>query len=192
MKNHRFFNCDLCLRHKSQTVERHGIFMTGIRERMKELKLIIYDFDGVMTDNRVIVNQDGIESVVVHRGDGYGVSQIKKLSIDQVIISTETNPVVERRAEKLKIDIIHGVSDKKSTVMKYCQEKGYVLEEVMFIGNDLNDYDAMMTVGIKGAPADAEEEILAIADWVSQAKGGHGVIRELYRILQTNMEQSGE
>lgn len=169
-----------------------GIFMTGIRERMKGLKLIIYDFDGVMTDNRVIVSQDGMESVVVHRGDGYGVSQIKKLSIDQVIISTETNPVVERRAEKLKIDIIHGVSDKKSTVMKYCQEKGYAPEEVMFIGNDLNDYDAMMTVGIKGAPADAEEEILAIADWVSQVKGGHGVIRELYRILQTDMEQSGE
>lgn len=166
--------------------------MTEIRERMKKLKLIIYDFDGVMTDNRVIVGQDGTESVVAHRGDGYGVSQIKKLPIEQVIISTETNPVVRRRAEKLDIGIIHGVSDKKSTVMKYCQEKGYAMEEVMFIGNDLNDYDAMMTVGIKGAPADAEEEILAIADWVSQAKGGYGVIRELYRVLQAYREQSGE
>lgn len=168
------------------------ISMIDIREQMKKLKLIVYDFDGVMTDNRVIVGQDGMESVVVHRGDGYGVSQIKRLPLEQVIISTETNPVVERRAEKLKIDIIHGVSDKRSTLMQYCQDKGYAMEEVMFIGNDLNDYEAMMAVGIKGAPADAEEEILAIADWVSQAKGGHGVIRELYRVLQMNMEQSGE
>lgn len=168
------------------------MMMTGIGERMKKIRLIVYDFDGVMTDNRVIVGQDGSESVVVHRGDGYGVSQIKRLPVEQVILSTETNPVVKRRAEKLKIDIIHGVSDKKSTLMKFCRDKGYAMEEVMFLGNDLNDYDAMMTVGIKGAPADAEEEILAIADWVSQAKGGHGVIRELYRVLQTYMEQSGE
>lgn len=166
--------------------------MTDIRERMKKLKLIVYDFDGVMTDNRVIVGQNGMESVVVHRGDGYGVSQIKNLSIEQVIISTETNPVVRQRAKKLKIDIIHGVSDKKSTLMEYCQDKGYAMEEVMFIGNDLNDYDAMLSAGVKGAPADAEEEILAIADWISKAMGGHGVIRELYRELQAYMEQSGE
>lgn len=171
---------------------KNGVFMAKIRERMKKIKLLVYDFDGVMTDNRVIVGQDGTESVVVHRGDGYGVSQIKKLPVEQVIISTETNPVVRRRAEKLKIDIIHGVSDKKSTLTEYCQKKGYAMEEVMFIGNDLNDYEAMMAAGVKGAPADAEEEILAIADWISQAKGGHGVIRELYRVLQTYMEQSGE
>lgn len=166
--------------------------MTAVRERIKKIKLLVYDFDGVMTDNRVIIGQDGKESVVVHRGDGYGVSRIKQMSIEQVIISTETNPVVERRAEKLKIDIIHGVSDKKSTLTEYCQKKGYAMEEVMFIGNDLNDYDAMMEAGLKGAPADAEEEILAIADWISQAKGGHGVIRELYRVLQAYREQSGE
>ncbi len=166
--------------------------MADLKERMKKIKLIIYDFDGVMTDNRVIIGQDGTESVVVHRGDGYGVSQIKKLPIEQVIVSTETNPVVRRRAEKLNIEIIHGVSDKKSTVLEYCKDKGYAMEEVMFVGNDLNDYDAMMAVGVKGAPADAEEEILAVADWISQAKGGHGVIRELYRLLQTYMEQSGE
>lgn len=166
--------------------------MTAIRERIKKIKLLVYDFDGVMTDNRVMVGQDGMESVIVNRGDGYGVSQIKQMPIEQVIISTETNPVVERRAEKLKIGIIHGVTDKKSTLTEYCREKGYAMEEVMFIGNDLNDYDAMMAAGVKGAPADAEEEILAIADWISQAKGGYGVIRELYRVLQAYREQSGE
>lgn len=166
--------------------------MTAIGERINKIKLLVYDFDGVMTDNRVMVGQDGTESVIVNRGDGYGVSQIKQMAIEQVIISTEINPVVERRAEKLKIDIIHGVSDKKSTLTEYCRKKGYAMEEVMFIGNDLNDYEAMMEAGVKGAPADAEEEILAIADWISHAKGGYGVIRELYRVLQAYREQSGE
>ena len=155
----------------------------NLQERMKKLKLLIYDFDGVMTDNRVMVDQDGRESVVVNRGDGYGVSRIKKLGIEQVIVSTETNPVVRRRAEKLNIGVIHGVEDTK---------KGYAVENVMFIGNDLNDYEAMMSVGLKGAPADAEEEILNIADWVSEAKGGYGVIRELFRLLQSYMEQEVE
>ncbi len=149
----------------------------------KKIKLLVYDFDGVMTDNRVLVDQHGVESVMVSRGDGYGISRIKELGIKQVIISTETNEVVKRRAEKLKIDVIHGVEDKKTILRKFCEENGYALEEVMFIGNDLNDYEAMLLAGTKGAPADAEEEILKIADWISTKNGGYGVIRELYRIL---------
>lgn len=166
--------------------------ITDLEMQIKNLKLIIYDFDGVMTDNRVMVDQDGKESVIVNRGDGYGVSQIKTLGIDQVIISTERNQVVRRRAEKLGIEVIHGVENKKTTVDAYCRDHGYDLKQVMFIGNDLNDYDAMMSVGIKGAPADAEEEILAIADWVSEAGGGYGVIRQLFRMLQSVMEQISE
>lgn len=162
--------------------------MTELQKQLKNLKLIIYDFDGVMTDNRVMVDQDGKESVIVNRGDGYGVSRIKELGIEQVIISTERNQVVRRRAEKLGIDVIHNVEDKKTTVAAYCMEKGYDLSHVMFVGNDLNDYDAMMSVGVKGAPADAEEEILVVADWISEARGGYGVIRQLYRTLQSVMD----
>ena len=164
----------------------------NLQERMKKLKLLIYDFDGVMTDNRVMVDQDGRESVVVNRGDGYGVSRIKKLGIEQVIVSTETNPVVRRRAEKLNIGVIHGVEDKETIVKEYMTKDSYAVEGVIFIGNDLTDYEAMMSVGLKGAPADAEEEILNIADWVSEAKGGYGVIRELFRLLQSYMEQEVE
>lgn len=153
----------------------------------KNIKLIIYDFDGVMTDNRVMVDQNGVESVMVNRGDGYGVGGIKKLGIKQIIVSTEVNPVVARRAEKLKIDVIHGVEDKKTIVANYLKDNGYSKEQVMFIGNDLNDIEAMGEVGIKGAPADAEEEILQVADWISTKKGGYGVIRELFRLLSQNV-----
>ncbi|HOO80219.1 MAG TPA: HAD hydrolase family protein [Lachnospiraceae bacterium] len=151
----------------------------------EHISLIVYDFDGVMTDNRVMVDQHGVESVMVNRGDGYGIAQIKKMGILQVIISTETNEVVKRRAEKLQIDIIHGVEDKRSILQNYCIEQKIALENVLFLGNDLNDYDAMMITGFRGAPADAEEEILAIADWISKSNGGYGVIRELYRKLSS-------
>ena len=144
---------------------------------------IIYDFDGVVTDNRVLVDQNGTESVFVNRSDGYGISKIKEMGIPQVIISTEANPVVERRAEKLKLEVIHGVADKGSIVREYCERHGYSLDRVIFMGNDLNDLSAMKIVRYRAAPADAEKEILEIADWVSEKNGGYGAIRDLYREL---------
>lgn len=155
----------------------------NIMKHLGEIECIFYDFDGVMTDNRVLVDQNGTESVFVNRSDGYAISQLKKLGINQVIVSTETNEVVKRRAEKLKIEVINGISDKGSVILKYCKTKGYDLKKTLFMGNDLNDITAMNVVGIKAAPADAEVEILAIADWIAQKKGGEGVIRELYRVI---------
>jgi len=151
--------------------------------KREEIDLIVYDFDGVMTDNRVIVDENGKESAVVSRGDGYGVGMIRRLGIPQMILSTEVNPIVAHRAEKLKIPVVHNVPEKAEALKAYCSENGYEPERVLYIGNDLNDYAAMQLVGYKGAPADAEEEILKIADWVSSKIGGYGVVRELARIL---------
>ena len=150
---------------------------------MKAIKLIVYDFDGVMTDNHVYVDENGKETVMVNRGDGWGVNMIRSLGIRQVIISTEVNPVVERRAEKLKLDVIHGVEDKRITLIKYCEQEGIELQDVMYIGNDLNDFEAMSVAGVKGVPADAEPEVKRIADWVSKKNGGDGVVRDLARTL---------
>ena len=149
----------------------------------ENIELIVYDFDGVMTDNRVLVDQNGNESVMANRGDGYGVGMIRKLGIRQVILSTEVNPVVEMRAKKLNLEVIHGVSDKRETLVKFCADGAVSLDRVMFLGNDLNDIEAMRCVGIKGAPKDAEPEILEIADWISEKNGGYGVVRELARVI---------
>lgn len=151
-----------------------------------ELDCIVYDFDGVMTDNRVLVDENGRESVFVNRSDGYAVARIREMGIPQVIISTEENPVVERRAEKLKLEVIHGVRDKGSTVREYCTAHGYSLARTLFMGNDLNDLPAMRIVGLRAAPRDAEREILEIADWISEAKGGRGAVRDLLRALTQN------
>ena len=149
----------------------------------KDIDLIVYDFDGVMTDNRVTVDQDGKESVTVNRSDGYGVGMIKKLGIPQIIISTERNPVVERRAEKLSIPVIHNVADKATILKQYLETEKIDPQRVLYAGNDLNDRDAMLLCGIKCAPADAEQVILDVADVVFERKGGYGVVRELARIL---------
>lgn len=147
------------------------------------IKLLIYDCDGVLTDNRVLVDETGRESVLFHRGDGYGIRMLKELGIEQMIVSTETNPIVARRAEKLKISVLHSVEDKKTEIIKYCASRGIALDQVMFIGNDLNDSEAMQAVGYCGCPRDAEPEIQDISNWVSSKNGGFGVIRELYRVL---------
>ncbi|MBR1470271.1 MAG: HAD hydrolase family protein [Lachnospiraceae bacterium] len=156
----------------------------------EDIDLLVYDFDGVMTDNRVTVDENGKESATMHRGDGYGVGMIRRAGIPQMILSTEVNPIVAHRAAKLKLPVIHSVSDKAAALKEYCGSVGIDLKRVMYIGNDLNDYAAMKLVGRIGAPADAEEEILAIADWVSAKKGGYGVIRELARILCGNPEEN--
>ncbi len=151
--------------------------------RIEEISALFYDFDGVMTDNHVLVDQNGVESVYVNRGDGYAIARFREIGIPQVIVSTEKNPVVERTAEKLRIPVIHGVDDKGSIISKYASENDISLDKAVFVGNDLNDIPAFEVCGIKAAPADAEDEILEIVDWISSRKGGDGVIRDLYRYL---------
>lgn len=152
--------------------------------RISDIKLLVYDCDGVLTDNRVLVDEHGIESVFFHRGDGMAVKLIKKLGIRQIILSTELNSVVRVRAEKLNIPVIHGVENKKGHLISYCQENYISNTKVMYIGNDLNDIDVMQWCGIRGCPLDAEIEVKNICQWISKKKGGYGVIRDLYRKLQ--------
>ena len=132
-----------------------------------------------MTDNRVLINQTGEESVYVHRGDGLGISLIRKIGIPQLILSTETNPIVKFRAKKLKIPVIHNVEDKKDTLMQYCEKQSVSLEDVIYVGNDVNDIDAMKIVGYAVCPKDAHPQIKKIASHVLKSNGGYGVIREL-------------
>lgn len=148
-----------------------------------KVRLLVYDCDGVLTDNRVLVSDDGHEYASFHRGDGLGIRMIKELGIEQIILSTETNPIVVQRGNKLRIPVIYGVENKKSALLSYCQEKGFSVENVLYIGNDINDREAMLAVKLRGCPRDAEPEIQAICDWISEKKGGGGVARDLYRAI---------
>jgi len=149
-----------------------------------ELELIVFDFDGVMTDNRVLVDQDGKEAVWVNRSDGLGIRMIKQMGVRMIILSTETNPVVSMRAKKLNLEVFTSVNDKAKALKVFCAQEDIKLENVMYVGNDINDLPAMNLVGIKAVPKDAYSEVKEIADIVLKTKGGYGVIRELAALLK--------
>jgi YrbI family 3-deoxy-D-manno-octulosonate 8-phosphate phosphatase len=150
---------------------------------LKNIDLIVYDFDGVMTNNKVYVDQNSNEMVQVNRADGLGISEIKKLGIEQIIISTETNPVVSTRAKKLGINCLQGIENKKTALIDYCNCHNYSLKNVAYVGNDINDKEVMEVVGITFCPNDAHESIKNISNHILQAKGGDGVIRELLDLI---------
>ena len=153
----------------------------------QKIKLIAYDFDGVMTDNKALILPNGDEAVFINRSDGLAIEKIKSLGILQVIISTEKNSIVLRRAKKLNINAINGVNNKLEVLKNYLSKKKIMLNEVAFIGNDLNDYDVMQKVGIKISPRNGSNEILKIADYITSVNGGEGVVREIYdKICEEN------
>tara|TARA_Y100000816_G_C25823443_1_gene430834 strand:- start:2 stop:493 length:492 start_codon:yes stop_codon:yes gene_type:complete len=144
-----------------------------------KIDLLVYDFDGVMTNNKVYLTQNGYETVQVNRADGLGVSEIKILGIEQIIISTETNPVVTTRANKLGIKCLQGVENKKEALKIYCSKNDLDLKNVAYVGNDINDKEVMEIVGYSFCPSDAHVSIKKLSNHIFDTKGGNGVIREL-------------
>jgi len=156
---------------------------TPLNMNLNNIILIVYDFDGVMTDNKLYIDQDGKEMVQVNRADGLGVAEIKKLGIEQLIISTEKNPVVSARAHKLGIPCLQGIENKKMALIDYCIENDIDIKNVAYVGNDINDKKAMEIVGMTFCPVDAHNSIKSISVHVLKTKGGHGVIRELFDLM---------
>ena len=150
---------------------------------LTEIKLIVYDFDGVMTDNKVLVDQYGKESVIVNRSDGLAIAWFNEKKIPQLILSTEKNPVVSIRAKKLGIPVVHGTGNKKESLIVYLKDKKISQNYVLFVGNDINDLNVMKYVGIPVAQADAHRRIKEIAKYVTKKAGGEGVIREIMDLI---------
>ena len=146
---------------------------------IRRMKLLAFDFDGVFTDNRVHVNQEGIESVSCWRGDGEGFKMIRRLGIDMVIISTEKNPVVAARGRKVGIRCLQGVEDKAGALKGIAEESGLSMDEVAFVGNDTNDVPALRVAALPIAVGDAHPAAAAIAKYRTTARGGYGAVREV-------------
>ena len=147
--------------------------------RPAKVALMLFDFDGVLTDNRVWVNQDGVETVCCNRADGLGFNLLRAAGIPCVILSTETNPVVTHRAKKLGLPAVQSVADKGEAVRRICRDYGVDLARVAFVGNDLNDLPAFRIVGWKLCPSDAALEVRRLCDHVLRTRGGAGVVREI-------------
>jgi len=146
---------------------------------LSTVRLIVFDFDGVFTDNAVYVTQDGIESVRCWRSDGLGLSRLRSVGIQAFIISTEANPVVSARAQKLKLPCKQGVEDKAAAILATCRELQIAPQQTMFVGNDINDIPAFQSIGIPVGVADAYPEIYPYILYRTQKPGGFGAVREI-------------
>ena len=140
---------------------------------------IVFDFDGVFTDDRVLVDEHGKEAVYVSRRDGMGIEMLRSAGVAMIVISKERNPVVARRCEKLRLEYCQSEDHKISALRAWICDRRLDSEHVIYVGNDVNDLECMAAVGCAVAPADAHPAALAVASIVLRSEGGKGAIREL-------------
>lgn len=157
------------------------------RRRLRALPFspsaVIFDFDGVFTDNRVLVDQEGREAVFCHRGDGLGLGMLRRRGLALLVISQEVNPVVSARCAKLNLPCLQGIEDKAAALRAWAREKGLDLNRAIYLGNDVNDLSCMSLVGCSAVVADAEPAVLRRADLVLSRRGGRGAVRELCDLI---------
>ena len=161
--------------------------------QLEKIHTIIFDFDGVFTDNKVFTTEDGLEMVKCCRSDGLGLDILRRFikktnwKLDYFILSTEKNPVVISRAKKLKIKCEYGIENKLKFVKNFLANKypGELNKErgIVYLGNDINDLKTMEFVGISVAPIDAHHFIKNKADLILRKKGGDGFVREFIEKL---------
>ena len=153
------------------------------RLRPEKVKLLVLDFDGVLTDNRVWVDEAGRELVAAYRSDSLGVNLLRDAGVETVVISKETNPVVAARCRKMNIDYIQGEDDKATALKKLLTKRKVDPAQVVYCGNDVNDLPCFPLVGWAVAVADSLPEVARQADHVLDRPGGYGAVRELCEMI---------
>lgn len=146
---------------------------------LRSVRLIVFDFDGVMTDNRVLVMQDGTEGVLCNRSDGLGLERLRAGGPAMLVLSKEQNPVVAARCRKLRIECLQGIDDKAGALSRVLSDRGIAPRDAAYLGNDINDLPCMRLVGVPMAVADAYPPVLAAASYVTRSPGGAGAVREI-------------
>ncbi len=142
-----------------------------------KIEALVFDFDGVITNNLVHLDQNGIETVTCSRSDGLAFDALRKLNKPCFILSTEKNPTVTARANKLKIPAIQGVCDKVNVIKNLARKNNFDLKNILYMGNDLNDFHVMKVCGYSVCPLDSHFRIKEISDIVLKTNGGEGVVR---------------
>jgi|MudIll2142460700_1097286.scaffolds.fasta_scaffold384523_2 YrbI family 3-deoxy-D-manno-octulosonate 8-phosphate phosphatase len=153
----------------------------AIQKRLKSIKLLAMDFDGVVTDNMVWTFADGKECVASNRSDSHGLARLRRLrpDIKTIVISKETDFVVRARCEKLRVECYMGIIKKLELLKEIILKEGIEMKDVAFIGNDINDTECVNASGVGIAVADAYPEVKDAALIITRCKGGHGAIREI-------------
>jgi len=167
---------------ETPTLPAHDAIGAGIR-------LMVFDFDGVFTDNTVWTDSSGSESVRCWRGDGLGLERLRELAIPTWVLSTETNPVVERRCAKLGVPCRQGLPVKHEALLKVAGDEGVALENVAYVGNDINDAECLRLVGVPIVVFDAHPDVLGLARYRTRTRGGFGAVREVCDWVGASVQQ---
>jgi len=149
----------------------------------KNIKLVVFDFDGVMTDNKVMLDQNGTEFVVCSREDGWGIGKLQKAGYDSVIISTEKNQIVAARAKKLGMECYHALDNKLGLLKELAEKKNISRDEIVYVGNDENDLQCMQWVGMPVAVFNAVDSVKAVSKYITKLSGGNGAVREVCDLI---------
>lgn len=148
------------------------------------IKLIVMDVDGVLTDCSLTHHSDGSESKTFNAKDGLIIKSMPSLGIDVMFLTGRKSTIVDERAGFLKVKyVMQGIGDKKKKLEQYIKEQNISKRDIAFIGDDVQDLEAMQLCSFKACPADAVEEIKAICDYISPIKGGHGAVRDICKYI---------
>lgn len=164
------------LMRQRQQQERRDLLPDGLRA-------LVFDFDGVFTDNEVLVFADGSEAVSCHRGDGWGLAALRQAGWPMLVISTEKNPVVAARCGKLGIECLQGVDDKAAALTQWLTKRAITPDQALFLGNDVNDLACLRLVGCPAVVRDAHFEAKRAARLILESNGGAGALRELAELI---------
>lgn len=155
-------------------------FSEDLKVKASKIKVMAFDVDGVFTDGSLTFDQDGKEYKTFNAKDGQGIVCVEKAGIVTVIITARKNGTVEHRANNLGITELHqGIKYKLPVLEQIVKERGFTMEEVSYMGDDLPDICILEKVGLACCPNDAVDEVKNISDFISSKKGGRGAIREL-------------
>jgi 3-deoxy-D-manno-octulosonate 8-phosphate phosphatase (KDO 8-P phosphatase) len=153
-------------------------------EKAKNVKLLILDVDGVLTDGRIVIDDRGVETKCFDVRDGHGIKMLKRANIDVAIITGRESQVVSHRARELGIDsVFQNIHNKLEVYEAILKEKGLKDGEVGFVGDDVIDLPLLRRVGFAAVVADGVEELKPYADYVSRNKGGRGAVREIIELI---------
>lgn len=156
------------------------VYLKELREKASKIKFLLLDVDGVLTDGKIIIDSNGVETKAFHIHDGHGIYLLKKTGIEVGIISGRSSKAVEYRAKELNINEVHqNIHDKLMVYEDIKRRYNLRDEEVAFMGDDLIDLPLLRTVGLSATVSDAIEEVKNAVDMITERRGGEGAVREI-------------
>jgi len=164
--------------------------MSNFRERLHKITTFVFDYDGVLTDGRVLLSEDGLQLRRANVKDGYALQLARKKGYKVVVITGSHDKGISHRCNLLQIEYVFlGVADKRSVFEQFCSDENISHEEVLFMGDDLPDYPLMKLAGVATCPSDASRELKDIADYISDRRGGDACVRDVIEQVLKVKEQ---